>query len=99
MSSEAHGDAEETIRYFVGRLQSQEVFEAMALETVWNSRLFLYYGVAVFWTPRFFTLAATVLRNPAPTSPGFVQTWSRSSGRSQNTPVLEPAKRLAGEDA
>jgi hypothetical protein len=48
MSSEAHGDAEETIRYFVGRLQSQEVFEAMALETVWNSRLFLYYGVASF---------------------------------------------------
>ena len=48
MSSEAHGDAEETIRYFVGRLQSQEVFEAMALETVWNSRLFLYYGVACF---------------------------------------------------
>ncbi|MGT2502685.1 DUF5677 domain-containing protein [Bradyrhizobium guangxiense] len=48
MSSEAHGDAEETIRYFVGRLQSQEVFEAMALETVWNSRLFLYYAVASF---------------------------------------------------
>ena len=48
MSSEAHGDAEETIRYFVGRLQSQEVFEAMALETVWNSRVFLYYGVASF---------------------------------------------------
>jgi hypothetical protein len=48
MSSEAHGDAEETIRYFVGRLQEPEVFEAMALETVWNSRLFLYCAVSTF---------------------------------------------------
>ncbi len=48
MSSEAHGDAEETIRYFVGRLQGPEVFEAMALETVWNSRLFLYHAVSTF---------------------------------------------------
>jgi hypothetical protein len=30
--SEVHGDAEATIRYFVGKLQEQHVFEAMAFE-------------------------------------------------------------------
>jgi hypothetical protein len=49
MSSETHGDAEETLRYFVGRVQeTEEVLEATALETVWNTRLYLYYAIAGF---------------------------------------------------
>jgi hypothetical protein len=48
MSSETHGDAEETLRYFVGQHQKSEIFEAMALETIWNTRLYLYYAVASF---------------------------------------------------
>ena len=48
MSSETHGDAEETLRYFVGRVQETEVLEAMALETVWNTRLYLYYAISSF---------------------------------------------------
>ena len=46
MSSEAHGDAEETIRYFVGKLQGKEVFEKMAVQTVLTSRLYVYYAVS-----------------------------------------------------
>lgn len=49
MSSEAHGDAEETLRYFIGRMQSDEtVLDAMALETVWTTRLYIYYAVSFF---------------------------------------------------
>jgi hypothetical protein len=46
MCSEVHGDAEETLRYFVGKSQSDEsVFGTMALETVWTTRLYIYYSV------------------------------------------------------
>jgi hypothetical protein len=48
MSSEAHGDAEETLRYFIGKLASESQFEAMALETVWTTRLYVHYAVSWF---------------------------------------------------
>ena len=48
MSSEAHGDAEETLRYLIGKLGSEEHFEAMALETVWTTRLYVHYAVSWF---------------------------------------------------
>jgi Family of unknown function (DUF5677) len=48
MSSESHADAEETLRYFFGRVQDDEkIFEAMALETVWMTRLYFYH--AALW--------------------------------------------------
>jgi hypothetical protein len=46
MSAEVHGDAEETIRYFVGKLQEQRVFEAMALETILTTRLNTHYAAS-----------------------------------------------------
>lgn len=46
MSSEVHGDAEETIRYFVGKLQNEKVFETMALETIMTTRLYVHYAAA-----------------------------------------------------
>jgi hypothetical protein len=48
MSSEAHGDAEETLRYFIGRISDETVLEAMALETVWATRFYIYYAVSFF---------------------------------------------------
>lgn len=48
MSSEAHGDAEETLRYFIGKLGSEAQFKAMALETVWTTRLYVHYAVSWF---------------------------------------------------
>jgi len=49
MSSETHADAEETLRYFVGRLQdSEDLLQAMALETVWTTRLYTHYAVSHF---------------------------------------------------
>jgi Family of unknown function (DUF5677) len=49
MSSETHADAEETLRYFVGRLQDNEaLLNAMALETVWTTRFYIYYAVSYF---------------------------------------------------
>jgi hypothetical protein len=48
MSAEVHGDAEETIRYLVGELQDQHVFEAMALETVLTTRLYIHYAASCF---------------------------------------------------
>jgi hypothetical protein len=48
MSSETHADAEETLRYLVGRLGTEEQFEAMALETVWMTRLYIHYAVSWF---------------------------------------------------
>ena len=49
MSAETHADAEETLRYFVGKLQGDaELFEAMALETVWMTRLHVYYATSWF---------------------------------------------------
>ena len=43
-----HGDAEETLRYFVGKLQEQHVFEAMAMETVLTTRLYVHYAASCF---------------------------------------------------
>jgi Family of unknown function (DUF5677) len=48
MSSETHGDPEETLRYLIGKLGSEEHFEAMALETVWTTRLYIHYAVSWF---------------------------------------------------
>lgn len=49
MSSETHADAEETLRYFVGRLSTdRSLLEAMALETVWTTRLYFYYATLLF---------------------------------------------------
>jgi hypothetical protein len=48
MSSEVHGDAEETLRYLIGKLASEAQFEAMALETVWTTRLYVHYAVSWF---------------------------------------------------
>jgi hypothetical protein len=46
MSSEVHTDAEDTLRYLLGKLQGPDVFEAMALETVWTTRLYVHYAVS-----------------------------------------------------
>ena len=46
MSSEAHGDAEETLRYFIGKRANEAQFEAMALETVWTTRLYVHYAAS-----------------------------------------------------
>jgi hypothetical protein len=48
MSSEVHADAEETLRYFIGKLGTPEQFEAMALETIWTTRLYVHYAVSWF---------------------------------------------------
>jgi hypothetical protein len=48
MSSEAHGDAEETLRYFIGKLASKAQFEALALETIFTTRLYVHYAVSWF---------------------------------------------------
>ena len=48
MSSEAHGDAEETLRYLFGKLGTEEQFNAMALETVWTTRMYVHYAVSWF---------------------------------------------------
>jgi len=49
MSSQVHSDAEETIRFFVARVGADErIRERMAMETVWFSRLMLYFAVQRF---------------------------------------------------
>jgi hypothetical protein len=49
MSSEVHADAEETLRYFVGKVvDNGSMLEAMALESVWTSRFYIYYAVSLF---------------------------------------------------
>jgi hypothetical protein len=49
MSSEVHADAEETLRYFVGKVaDDSSVLEAMASESVWTSRFYIYYAVSLF---------------------------------------------------
>ncbi|HMN39061.1 MAG TPA: DUF5677 domain-containing protein [Hyphomicrobium sp.] len=48
MSSEAHGDAEETLRYFLGKVSGQDVLEKMASETWWNARFFVYFSICFF---------------------------------------------------
>lgn len=45
MSSEVHNDAEETLRNFFGHISgNEELPEAMALETVWMTRLYVYFA-------------------------------------------------------
>jgi hypothetical protein len=47
MSSETHADAEETLRYFVGKVTANpSLLDAMALETVWTTRFYIYYAVS-----------------------------------------------------
>ncbi len=48
MSGEVHADAEETLRYLIGKLGSEEQFEAIALETVWTTRMYVHYAVSWF---------------------------------------------------
>jgi hypothetical protein len=49
MSGQIHSDAEETLRYFLGKVQGDpENFARMALETVVFSRFLLYAGVRYF---------------------------------------------------
>ncbi len=49
MSSQVHSDAEETIRYFIGRISNDEKLrERMAVETIWFSRFMLYFAVRYF---------------------------------------------------
>ncbi len=49
MSSEVHADAEETLRYFVGNVADDGSFlEAMASESVWTSRYYVYYAASWF---------------------------------------------------
>ncbi len=47
MSSETHADAEETLRYLVGRLaENPSLLNAMALETVWTTRFYFHFAVS-----------------------------------------------------
>jgi hypothetical protein len=48
MTSELHGDHEETLRFLIGTLGNREHFEAMALETVWTTRMCVHYAVLWF---------------------------------------------------
>jgi hypothetical protein len=49
MSAEAHGDAEETIRYFLGKLLGKDhLLEPMGIETVLTTRLYVYYAASCF---------------------------------------------------
>ena len=49
MSSGVHSDAEETIRYFIGRIcEDPDVLESMGLETIWFSKFLLYFAVNYF---------------------------------------------------
>lgn len=49
MSAEVHGDAEETLRYFVAKsLGDETLITSMALETVWTTRLYIYYAATLF---------------------------------------------------
>lgn len=49
MGSETHADAEETLRYLLGYMQPDPaVFEAMALETIWMTRLHIHYAISAF---------------------------------------------------
>jgi hypothetical protein len=49
MSAETHGDAEETLRYLVGKTLADTVqFEAMALETIMFTRFLVYYAITMF---------------------------------------------------
>lgn len=49
MSGEVHGDAEETLRFLLGRLQDDPaVFKAMALETVHTTRFYCYFAAAQY---------------------------------------------------
>lgn len=42
-------NAEETLRYFIRHIQSDKTtLEAMALETAWTTRFYIYYAVSFF---------------------------------------------------
>src|SRR5205807_4800080 len=47
MSSQIHSDAEETIRYFMGRtLGDEKVLGRMSMETIWFSKFMVYIAVS-----------------------------------------------------
>lgn len=49
MSSLVHSDAEETIRYFMGRIcDDDNLLEQMSLETIWFCKFMLYFAVEYF---------------------------------------------------
>ena len=49
MSSETHGDAEESLRYVFGRVHTDsKVMEALALGTAWTTRLYVYCATSLF---------------------------------------------------
>lgn len=49
MSSETHSDAEETVRYFLGKVHNDPtILEKMALETIEMTRFYIYYAVSMF---------------------------------------------------
>lgn len=48
MCSQAHGDAEETLRYIIGVTQDSKLFDTMALETAIFSRFMVYFAVMFF---------------------------------------------------
>jgi hypothetical protein len=49
MSSQVHSDAEETIRYFIGKVSDDEkLMERMAVDTFWFSKLMLYLAIEYF---------------------------------------------------
>jgi hypothetical protein len=49
LSSETHADAEETLRYFVGKTHADPIiFEAMALETIMFTRFLIYNAIVFF---------------------------------------------------
>jgi hypothetical protein len=59
MGSEAHGDAEETLRYLFGQLGTEEQFNAMAIETVWTTRMYVHYAASWFVRASIFTPSGT----------------------------------------
>jgi hypothetical protein len=49
MSGGVHSDAEETIRYFIGRISDDpDVLECISIETIWFSKFLLYLAVKYF---------------------------------------------------
>jgi hypothetical protein len=48
MSSACYGDAEEILRYIVGKMSSPDILGKMALETFWMTRLYIYDAVELY---------------------------------------------------
>lgn len=49
LSSQVHGDAEDTLNYMVGKLcDDQQLFECMAMETIGYSEFLVFYGLRAY---------------------------------------------------